>query len=382
MRRFGLGMSALLAWRNLTHDQSRFAVTLIGIAFAVILIAIQLGLFKGFSEITTMVIRHNRADIWIVNKGARNFEITVPLTDRELYIAKSTAGVADAEGLVAQFAAWRRPDGGNEGVFLLGYNLNSTVTGVWGLTEGNSSSLRLPSAVIVDRLYLEKLGIQGRGDVIEIAGHRARIVALTEGVRSFTTSPLVFTSARTAQDMAGLRPDEWSYVLVTVEPGAKPSQVRDALRSALTDADVYLSDELAERTNHYWTYTTGAGASVLLSAMLGVVVGVVIVAQVLYATTIDHLTEFGTLRAMGAPEGFIYRVILEQATISAALGHTIGMTIAMPVAALSRHGPVLVSLTLELAVALFSLTLVMCVTAALISIRKVLTLDPVMVFQR
>lgn len=375
-------MAGLLAWRNLTHDRSRFLVTMIGIAFAVILIAVQLGLFKGFSESTTTIIRHTRADLWIMGKGTRNFEITVPISDRELFGAKSIPGVADAEGLLVRFAGWNKPDGGTESVFLVGFDLNSAVAGVWGLAAGDLESLRRPDAVIVDRLYLDKLGIEGVGAHVEMAGHRARVVGLTQGVRSFTTSPWVFTSARTAQEILDFTASDWNYVLVTLEPDADPNTVRDALREALPRADVYRIDELAEMTNDYWIYTTGAGAAVVLSALLGVVVGVVIVAQVLYATTMDHLTEFGTLRAMGAPQSFIYRVILGQATISAVLGHLIGASIAMAVSRASENGPILVNVTLGLAGTLFLLTLLMCILAALISIRKAMTIDPAMVFQR
>ena len=84
IRRWGLGMASKLAWRNLTHDASRFWVTMTGVVFAVILIAMQLGLFKGFSESTTTIVRHTQADLWIMAKGTRNFEITVPLGDRAL----------------------------------------------------------------------------------------------------------------------------------------------------------------------------------------------------------------------------------------------------------------------------------------------------------
>lgn len=375
-------MAGVLAWRNLTHDRSRFLVTMIGIVFAVILISMQLGLFKGFSETTTTIIRHTRADLWIMAKGTRNFEITVPISEREIYIAKSVPGVAHVEGLVTQFLPWKKPSGGDEGVFVVGFNPDSGVAGVWNLAEGDLEALRRPDTIVVDRLYLEKLGIDGMGGAVEINQHRARVVGLTAGIRSFTTSPWVFASARTAQAMSGFDASQWNYVLVTLEPGADPDRVRDQLRELLPRADVQRADELAAMTHEYWTYTTGAGASVLLSALLGVVVGVVIVAQVLYATTVDHLTEFGTLRAMGAPSGFIYRVILGQAVISAAIGHLAGSLIAIALARATQGGGVLVQVTPELAGALSFLTLLMCVGAAMVSIRKAMTIDPAMVFQR
>jgi putative ABC transport system permease protein len=375
-------MAVLLAWRNLTHDRSRFLITLIGIAFAVILTAVQLGLFKGFSESTTTLIRHTRADLWIMSKGTRYFEITRPLQDDELYRVRSVPGVATAEGLIILFTTWNKPYGGDEGVLLIGFDLNSDVSGVWGLIDGDLEDLRHTDAVVVESLYLDKLDINGTGDTAEIAGHAVRVVGLTRGVRSFTNLPPLFTSARTAQRFSGLNEHEWNYVLITLEPGADPVRVRSALRGLLGQTDVYLADEFAKLTNDYWTYTTGAGASVLLSALIGVIVGGVIVAQVLYATTIDHLKEFGTLRAMGAPRFFIYQVILLQAAISAVLGHLVGITVSIAISRASENGPVLISVTPGLAAALFLLTLLMCVVASFVSIRKAIVADPAVVFQR
>jgi putative ABC transport system permease protein len=375
-------MAGLLAWRNLTHDRSRFVVTMVGIVFAVVLIAAELGLFLGFSDSTTTIIRHTRADLWIVAKGTRNFEITTPIHDNEIYIARSMPGVAHAEGLITQFVFWKKPTGGDESVFLVGFDLNQGIAGPWNLVAGDIEALRQSDAIIVDRLYLDKLDIQGMGSQVEINRHRARVVALTQGIRSFTASPWVFASARTAQAMSGFDASQWNYVLVTLTPDADPVQVRDALRGVLPRANVYQVDELAAITRDYWMLTTGAGASVLVSALLGIIVGMVIVAQVLYATTVDHLTEFGTLRAMGAPRGFIYRVILGQALISAIIGHSVGVAVAVALSRASMTGAVLVLVPAWLAAGLFLVTLTMCLTAAVVSIRKAMTIDPAMVFQR
>jgi putative ABC transport system permease protein len=158
--------------------------------------------------------------------------------------------------------------------------------------------------------------------------------------------------------------------------------VRDALARALPRTDVYPSEEFASRTSDYWMFTTGAGASVLVSAVLGLLVGMVIVAQVLYATTVDHLTEFGTLRAMGAPRAFIYRVILSQAAISATLGHIPGVGMALLMAKGSEAGAALILVPTWLAIGLYGVTLTMCVLASVVSIRKAMGIDPVMMFQR
>jgi putative ABC transport system permease protein len=375
-------MSGLLAWRNLAHDRSRLVVTMVGVVFAVVLIAIQIGLYLGFVESATTIITHTRTDLWMVAKGTRNFEITVPIHEREAYLARSVPGVAHAEGLMVQFVPWKKPEGGDESVLLVGFDLNRGLAGPWNLVEGDLEALRRPDTVVVDRLFADKLGVRGPGDQVEINGHRARVVALTQGIRSFTTSPWVFTAARTAQEMSGFDSSQWNYVIAAVAAGHDPDEVRNTLSAAIPRADVYTSQELAETTRDYWLFTTGAGASVLVSAVLGLLVGAVIVAQVLYATTVDHLSEFGTLRAMGAPRGFVYRVILSQAAISATVGHLIGIAIAMALSKGSEAGSVLILVTPQLALGLYLVTLTMCMGASIVSIRKAMTIDPAMVFQR
>ncbi|MFZ1576536.1 MAG: ABC transporter permease [Chromatiaceae bacterium] len=375
-------MAWLLAWRNLAHDRSRFVVTLIGIVFAVVLIAMQIGLFLGFSDATTVIVRHTHADFWVVARGAQNFEISLPMKERELYLARSVPGVAQAERLLVQFVPWKKPGGGDESIILIGFDLNSGLAGPWNLVAGRLEDLRQPDGVMVDRVYMEKLGIASTGTDPEINGMRARVVGFTQGIRSFTTSPWVFASFRTAQGFSRLAEDESNYVIGTFAPGADPVAVRAALAQALPRSDVYWSADFAARTRDYWMFTTGAGASVLVSALLGLLVGSVIVAQVLYATTVDHLTEFGTLSAMGAPRDFIYKVILGQAAISATLGHVPGIALALLLAEASALSAAVVLVPWELAIGLYGVTLAMCMLASLISIRKAMGIDPAMVFQR
>jgi putative ABC transport system permease protein len=128
-------------------------------------------------------------------------------------------------------------------------------------------------------------------------------------------------------------------------------------------------------------FTTGAGVAVLLAAVLGLVVGFVVVAQTIYATTVDHLREYGTLKAMGAPNRYVYKVIVKQAAISALIGYVLGMIVSAFVVHASQSGGAAILLPLPLAVGMFFLTLIMCIGAAMISINKVTRLDPAMVFK-
>ena len=126
--------------------------------------------------------------------------------------------------------------------------------------------------------------------------------------------------------------------------------------------------------------TTGAGSALLLSALLGLVVGIVIVGQTLYATTVDRLPEYATLRAIGAPASYLNRVILKQAAISAAFGFGLGTLAVYAIVAITSYGNVAVIVPLWLVLVLAVLTIFMCMFGALISIRRLVRIDPTSVF--
>jgi putative ABC transport system permease protein len=206
-------------------------------------------------------------------------------------------------------------------------------------------------------------------------------VGFTNGIRSFTTQPYVFTNVQHAQDFAALREDETTYLLVRTEPGANLDEVRRNILARVKDVDVLTRAEFSRRTQAYWTFTTGAGIAILLGAVLGLIVGFVVVAQTIYATTMDHLKEFGTLKAMGAPNSYVYKVILTQAAIAAVIGYALGMVISISVVLYAQPAGAPILMNWWLAIGIFLVTLFMCAGAAVISINKVTRLDPAMVFK-
>lgn len=370
-----------LARRNLLHDRVRLVVTLTGIVFAVVLSAVQLGLFVGFERATSDLIRHAGADIWITSAGVTHLETGVPFAERKLYDALATPGVAAVQKHIVRFGQWQKPDGGQESVMVIGVDLNGTMARPWNVVAGRPEALAEPDAVIVDELYLDKLGIEGVGDVVEIGGHRARVVGLTRGIRTFTTAPPVFASYKQALDYAGLGEDRTLYLLARVADGEAPASVAERLRGRLADVEVFTAPAWRAGQEAYWMFGTGAGITVLIAAGLGLLVGVVVVAQTIYAATVDHIREYGTLKAMGATNAYLYRVILQQAALSALAGYGVGIAIALAVSRASLAGTTAIILEWPLAGALFVLTLVMCLGASVVSINKVTRIDPAMVFK-
>jgi putative ABC transport system permease protein len=376
-----LAMSSVLAVRNLVHDRVRLIITLVGIIFAVVLINVEVGLFFGFAKTTSGLIDHSGADLWVMPVGTRDVDQVEPISDRRLYQTLAVPGVQQASGLNVEFVYFKRPDGGTESALMVGFDLATGFGGPWNIVEGDVRSLRFPDTIMIDEFYREKLGVTYLGQVVEISGHRARVVGFTRGIRSFTQSPYVFASTRTALDYSRIQENQTKYVLVSLIPGADPQAVKSDLARRVPGVDVRTAAQFSLQTQLYWLFTTGAGSAVLLAAVMGLAVGVVIVSQTLYATTIDHLAEFGTLRAIGASNRYIYGVIIRQAVLSSLCGYALGLLATMWIVRLvSDLGPVIL-LPKWMIAGVLVLTILMCIGAALISIRKVTRLDPSMVFK-
>nr|MBA3439855.1 ABC transporter permease [Pyrinomonadaceae bacterium] len=278
---------ASLARRNLFHDKVRLVVTLTGIVFSVVLASIQLGLFVGFTCATADIIDHSGADIWIKSAGVPNMENGVPFSERKLYQVLATPGVESAEKLIIQFGNWKRPNGAVESCLLIGFNPEDSLSAPWNLVQGSIAELKAPDTVIVDELYKEKLGVTHLGQVVEIGGRRARVIGFTRGIRTFTTSPAVFTSFKNAQNYFGIRKDQTIYVVIRAAAGVAPDELKKRLTARLKDVDVLTTGEWSRQQQFYWMFGTGAGVTVLIAAGLGVLVGVVVVAQTIYAATVD-----------------------------------------------------------------------------------------------
>ena len=171
----------------------------------------------------------------------------------------------------------------------------------WDVVAGDTAALFHPNAIAVDKTYLEDLGITGLGDTAQIDTTRVRVVAMTEGIRSFTTAPYVFMPLARAREIQNLTGDQTTFLLVKLASGADRETVRRALVDRLpSDVEVLATETFRERSLAHWLFSTGAGIALIGGAVLGTLVGTVIVAQTLYSSTKDHLNEFATLRALGA----------------------------------------------------------------------------------
>lgn len=373
-----------LAFRNLFHDRVRLMVTLVGILFSIVLVAVQLGLYLGASRMITANIDHANADLWVMPFGAKSFEDGgLLMGSRERHQALATPGVKSVTPLIVRFSEWRKPAGGSTRVVVVGTDAEDGAVAPLALKEGTWEDIKAPDAIAVDKTYLKDLGVEGLGDSAQIGPSRVKVRALTSGVRSFTQSPYVYTPLSRARQLVGVSgTDLATFHLVKVFESADVEQVRENLIGRLEGSEVLTKEEFRQRSLTQWLFRTGAGVALIGGALLGILVGTVIVAQTLYSSTKDHLNEFATLRALGSSSGYIHKVILTQAGLSAVIGYVLGMLLALLVVLGSQSTPLPIVMTPMLAVGLFSVTLFMCAISAISAIVKVTKIDPATVFSR
>ncbi|MCI0611768.1 ABC transporter permease [bacterium] len=371
----------ILAIKNLIHDRIRLVITLTGITFSVALILIQVGMFFGMTANSSTVIENSEGDIWIMSKNSQNFDMVNPFPESLVTAARSVKGVEWAENLIQQFAFMRLSDGGTEQIEIIGFDLNGHVGRPWNIVEGDLNELRGTNAIFVDVTAFSRLGQLKRGDIRELVRTKVRIAGITNGIMSFTTAPYIFTSYETAQRIVPEQlAEKTTYIVVKAKDGYPVNALKQDLQKRFRNYDVHTSKEWATNTRMYWTWETGIGAGFFGNALMGFIVGLVIVSQTIYSATVEHIREYGTLKAIGAKNLDIYSVILQQAGISALAGFALA-TIIQQIVLKAKPITVQIASPPSLFVATFLLTLVMCGLAALVSVRRVASIDPVEVFK-
>ena len=375
-----MSLKLRLASRNLFHDRLRLIATFVGIVFSIVLVTIQMGLYVGFGRMVTTMIDHSPADLWIMPIGTKCFEDPSLLDDGQRFRTLAVNGVIEAAPLVLGYTQWRLPSGTTTPVFIVGSDLRELGLRPWNLVAGRMDDLSIPGAVAVDQSYFERLGVRGTGANAEIRDHKVAVVAVTKGIRSFTTTPYVFTGLDRARAYTGISHNKASYLLVRVAPGADVDSVRRQLQANLSDVEVLTATEFRNRSRSFWLFGTGAGAALFAGALLGIVVGTVIVAQTLYSSTKDHLNEFATLRAIGSSGAYICAVIIWQALLSAIIGFCGAALISAIVVEMTADSALPIVVTPVLALELFLLTVVMCIASAIAAIAQVIRVNPALVF--
>jgi putative ABC transport system permease protein len=370
-----------LAIGILFSERGKATTAIVGVVFSVVLVNVQGGLYLGLIRKASVLTEGCEADLWVAHRGVENVDFSYEIPVHWLGRVRGVPGVVEAEPYIVSKAVASLADGGFEDVWILGADANSMLGGGWSFVEGDRHDLRRPDGVSFDELDARKLGHPVVGDVIEINGRRARLVARTRGILAFGLTPYLFTTIDNARSYARIPDGHCSYILVRVEPGTNAVRVRDELRQLLPDADVYGSEEFGRMSRDYFLGRTGIGISFGASTFLGVLVGLLMVGQSLYALVVDRIAEFATLKAIGADEGQLLRVVFAQAASVAAIGSLIGVGL---VAVIERNWstPVApIEIPVELQAASVALVFGICMLAAAFPVLRIRRIDPASVLQ-
>ena len=372
-----------LALKTLVHDKIRFAITVSGVAFAVTLVLVQVGLFQGLLSNATVTIEHIDADLWVTSKNTPNVDFAHAFPESRVERVRSLPGVARADNLIVTFMNVELPSGAEEGSLVYALEDFSKWGIPWKITEGDAENLRRGRYVFFDDSAVKRFGKFEVGEYREILGQRVKVLGRTKEAKSFTTTPITFMDYRLAQSMQPLTlRGNTTYQLVKVAPGADVQAVKAAIKELLPHNDVFTKTEWAERSRSYWIVNTGIGLNMYLTVFLGCLVGVVVVAQTLYTSTMEHLKEFGTVKAIGGSNLDIYRILTRQAVVSAVVGFAVGVLPPLALApVLAAKADLQLLLAPTFAAEVFVGTLVLCLAASAISFRKVAGIDPALVFR-
>lgn len=378
-----------LSWLQLTREKPRLMVALAGIAFADILMFMQLGFQAALYDSTTRLHQSIRADLVLISPQGRNLMNMATFPRRRLYQSMSLTGVKSADALYINVADWKNPQTRHKtGILVVGFDPDTSVFNLPGVNE-NLNTIKLPDAVLFDRSsrgdYKATIAqvVQGKSVSTEVGDRKINISGLFSIGASFGADGSLITS-----DLNFLRifprrnPESVSVGLISLQPGTDPRLTADTLQAKLPeDVKVLTKPEFIEFEKNYWQTNTAIGFIFTLGTMMGFIVGVIIVYQILYTDVADHMAEYATLKAMGYRNFYLLSVVFQEALILSLLGYLPGISLSVGLYALTRNATNLPLFMATLrALQVLIMTMVMCAISGAIAMRKLQSADPADIF--
>jgi putative ABC transport system permease protein len=378
-----------LGWLQLSHEKGRLAVALAGIAFADVLMFMQLGFQTALYDSNTRLNRALQADVILVSPQARNMQNLFTFSRRRLYQAMAVSGVQSAEPFYANTITWKNPQTRkNATVQLIGFNPDHDALNLPEVTQ-QLDQLKLPDTVIFDRgsrgTYQDAIARIDRQETVttEVERRTITIAGLFTLGASFGADGTLVTSD---QNFLMLFPRRQagsvSLGLINLEPGADPQAVTAELKDYLPDDVLVMTHpEFIEFEEGYWRRGSPIGFIFGLGTTMAFVVGVVIVYQVLSTDVNAHLKEYATFKAMGFQNSYLLTVVFEEAIILALVGFIPGVILPIGLYALAAKATSLpIYMTVARAITVLLLTVVMCSLSGAIATRKLQAADPADMF--
>jgi putative ABC transport system permease protein len=378
-----------LGWLQLKKEKLRFAVALLGVAFAVILILMQLGFREAMFGSAVRYHEHLRYDVALVSPEMAFIVQPRSFSNRRLYQARGVPGVASVSPVYFSLGQWKNPVSHEmRSIFVVGVEPADRSLALPEV-EAQLARVTVQDAVLFDDASRPEFGPiaervrSGRPVAVELNNRQVQVAGLFSFGTSFGIDGSVVTSETNfLRIFPGRQRGLIELGLVRVAPGEDPQRVRDAIRAALPrDVLVLTRAEFIAKERAYWDASTPIGYVFAFGVLVGLVVGGIIVYQILFADVNDHLAEYATLKAMGYSNVYLSGVVIQQAVILAVLGYLPGLAICLLLYRVSSRATLLpLEMTWQRGLGVLALTVAMCAISALVALRKVRSADPADVF--
>jgi putative ABC transport system permease protein len=375
-----------LALKMLFADRAKYIMLLSGLTFAALLMTQQAGVFVGILEWTKGNLKNMRAQIWVVDPKVEQVNEVKPMRDTDVSRVRTAPGVAWAVPMYWGILQARLVDGTFKPVQLVGLD-NATMVGrPVNIIQGRIEDLRLPNAVIIDELAVKRLSVGrprpiGVGDSFEMNDKEARIVGICKTEMSFFGYPYTFTTYDQALQFAPKQRKMLSYILAHPSEGWTAEDAAKSIRAA-TGLGAYTESQFGVSTVQWFFRNTGIPVSFMMTILLGFIVGVAVAGQTFYSFILENLRHFGALKAMGAGDWLLTRMVLLQAFTVGMIGYGFGLGLTCAIGAMFlRKGMPPFALPWQLPALTLVAILVICTFASLLGIRKIRKLEPAVVFR-
>ena len=375
-----------IALKMLTGDRSKYYGLIFGVTFATLLMSQQTSIFMGIMERTASQISDVRdADIWVMDNKVRYIDEVPGLPDTYLDRVRGVSGVEWAVKMYKGQVRARLSDGNFRTVILMGLDDTSLVGAPQQMIVGQVSDLRLPDGVIIDKAGYEYLW-PGEpyqlGRTFEMNDHRAVLVGVCKASPPFTTLPVIYTRYSQTTWYVPRERDTMNFVLAKPKPGVSPNEVCRQIEDQ-TGLMALTRDQFFWKNIRYFLGSTGIPVNFGITITLGFVIGIAIVGQTFYLFTIENLKQFGALKAMGLSNRRIVGMILLQALVVGLMGYGLGIGLAALFFQSTSHVTHLAGLHLywQVMAGTGAAVMLIIMLASLLSIRRVLVLEPAVVFR-
>lgn len=382
-------LSIPLAWLQLTREKIRLIIALAGIAFAVILMFMQLGFQSALYDSATRFHQNLQADLVLISARSKSLGYTRTFSWRRLYQTLSIEGVAAVSPVYVGFRDWKNPENGNfRAIYVYGFQPGNPVFKFPEVAQ-HLNQLKLDENILFDRASRAEYGAiadmfeQGQPVVTELGGKQVNVVGLfTLGPSFGADGNVIMNDLNFLRLFTDRRLGEIDIGLIQLKPETDANQVLQQIKSTLPkDVKVLTHAGFVEFEKSYWQTSTSIGFIFTLGVAMGFIVGTVIVYQILYSDVSDHLSEYATLKAMGYTNLYLEFIVFQEAIILAILGYIPGFALSLGLYDLTKSATFLpIGMQLGRAILVIVLTIVMCAISGFIAVRKLRKADPADIF--